>query len=436
MRYLKNLAQAVCLALLLFASGAQELLAAANMPPMIIGPQLRVRIAVADPLDSKAITPLVQKYILENLSFLPFAVMVDPRTVPGGTSLPAARGPEVDVKRFQLAGAHLLITSAWFQDGRLPRAELRVYDVTTGAFVFGNNYSNLDEARAAGVADQFCSELMKAITGRGEFFRSTLAFVKSNGPNKRDIWTVTPTGRELRQISNMPGDALSPSWSPDGRFIVFGHVDRRTHALGVWDKITNSVSRKSFPGNTVIGPCFMPDNKVAVSMSTGRNPSIFLLDHQFRREGAIIDSASIDVSPSVDASGTKMAFTSSRMGNPHIFLKDLSSGVISRITYEGRYNTEPAISPDGALIAFSRQLPEGYRIFVYDMVKKTETQLTFGPGRDEQPSFGPDSYFIAFTSTRSGTPQIYLTTRNGGEAKRIPTGAGDAMFPRWGLTRK
>ena len=54
------------------------------------------------------------------------------------------------------------------------------------------------------------------------------------------------------------------------------------------------------------------------------------------------------------------------------------------------------------------------------------------PGSDEQPSFCGDSYFIAFTSNRSGPNQIYLTTRHGGDAKKVPTGSGDASFPRWG----
>ena len=90
------------------------------------------------------------------------------------------------------------------------------------------------------------------------------------------------------------------------------------------------------------------------------------------------------------------------------------------------------MSPDGTLIAFSRLTDDGNRIFVQDLLTGIERQITFGPGNDEQPSFAPDSYFIAFTSTRSGKKQIYLITRHGGDAKKIPTGHGDASFPRWG----
>jgi Tol biopolymer transport system component len=37
------------------------------------------------------------------------------------------------------------------------------------------------------------------------------------------IYTVRPNGDDLRQITNVVGDALVPDWSPDGRKIVFEH---------------------------------------------------------------------------------------------------------------------------------------------------------------------------------------------------------------------
>ncbi len=427
----------ICFLATLFCLLAPSFAAPAEQAPVLItNPALRVRIAMATPVGNAAPAAKVQQFIEEDLGFLPFVTMINPRTVPGGVTQNVASGDSLDLRRFQLAGAHMLITAAWFSDGAKPRVELRVFDVATGTFVFGSSYSGADDAAAGDVADKFCSDLMKAITGRGEFFRSTIAFVKSDGPNKKDIWAVRPTGRNLRRLTNLPGDALSPSWSPDGRFVIFSHVDKRSHALGVWDSATHAVQRIRFPGNTVIGPCFMPDNKVAVSLSTGKNPSIFLLNHQFQRERALVDSSSIDVSPSVDATGTKLAFVSSRMGNPHIFLKDLRTGAVTRITYDGKYNTEPSISPDGTLIVFSRMMGGGHKIFVHDLLRNTENQLTVGPGSDEQPAFAPDSYFIAFASNRGGTRQLYLTTRNGGEPKRIPTGNGDAAFPDWGLFPK
>ena len=378
----------------------------------IYGPgQNIVNLAMAAPLSTgqpaQGLGKELDAAIHDNLSFLPFMRLTDPKAVLGGTTLPGYQPPNVDFKRFQLAGADLLVTAGWPQgDKSGSTVELRVYETFSGQFVFGNAYSGVTKEEVQDVADRFCADLMKALTGHGDFFLSTLAFVKNSGKNKRDVWITKPTGRNLRKITDIPGIAMSPSWSLDGRFIVFSHMDDKSHALGVWDRLTNRVQRIRFPGNTVIGPTFTPGNKVAVSLSTGKNPDIFMLNHAFQTERTLEANGTIHVSP--------------------------TSGSVSRVTKQGNYNTEPSMSPDGTLIAFSRLTSEGNRIFVQDLTTGTEQQISFGPGNDVLPSFAPDSYFIAFTSNRSGPNQIYLTTRHGGDAKKVPTGSGDASFPRWG----
>lgn len=437
MRHLFYRMYRVCLAVAFFAVFCVAQAQAVTMVD-IYGPgQNHVNLAMASPLtapsqEAEELGRQLDEAIRADLGFLPFMRLTRPAAVLGGTVLEGWQGETVDFRRFQIAGADLLVTAYWPDgDGEGSTVELRVFETYSGKFVFGNAYSPVSKAELLNVADRFCDDLMEALTGARGFFSSTLAFVKGNG-YKRDVWLVRPTGRDLRQITHIPGSAMSPSWSPDGRYIVFSHMDDSTHALGVWDRISNQVKRVRFPGNTVIGPCFLPDNRVAVSLSTGKYPDIFLLDRQFQRERALEQSPAINVSPSFDATGTKMAFTSSRHGSPQVFLKDLNTGEITRISKDGSYNSEPCISPDGTLIAFTKGTPEGFRIFVYDMVTGREQQISFGPGRDEQPAFAPDSYFVAFTSHRTGSPQIYLTTRHGGDAKRLPTGPGNASFPRWG----
>ncbi len=397
----------------------------------IFGPGQRVlNLASAEPLGrTSAMSAELDKLINENLSFLPFIRIIPKEGIMGGTRLNGFKSPDVDFNRFQMADASLLITTGWVSGSTV---ELRVYEPVTGQLVFGKAYSDVNQGNLGRVADRFCSEFMKALTGKGEFFLSTLAFAKDSGQN-RNIWTVRPTGRELTQITNMTGIGMSPAWSPDGRFILFSHIDDRTHALGVWDRNSRRTQRVKFPGNTLIGPTFFPNNEVAVGLAEKGYPDIYRLDHSFKRKGVLESSGGIDVSPSIDSTGTKMAFTSSRLGNPHVFMKDLNSGSVRRISDDGTYNTEPSISPDGTLVAFSRMMSGGHRIFVHDLLTGKETQVTFGPGSDEQPSFCPDSYFLAFTSTRGGSKQIYLTTRHGGPAKQVPTGPGNASFPAWGM---
>lgn len=375
--------------------------------------------------------------VRQNLSFLPFMRLTDPKAVLGGSVLNGWEPPALDFKRFQLAGSDILVTAYWpsGDSGSRP-VQMRAFETNTGSRLFGKEYQNVSQKDLPEVADRFCADLLEILTGSGDFFRSTLAFVKKTGKMAANVWIVKPTGRDLRQITNMPGEALSPSWSPDGRFVVFSHIDPKSHALGVWDRSTGKVQRIRFPGNVVIGPAFLPNNKVAVALSRGRYPVIYLLNHVFQKERVLEEHNSINVSPTFDKTGTKMAFTSSRLGGPQIFMKDLNSGAISRVSKSGTYNTEANLSPDGTLVVFSRMTEYGQRIFVQDLLSGQERQITFGPGSDEQPSFCADSYFIAFSSTRGGGHNIYLTTRHGGDAKQVPTGGGGAFFPRWGMPVK
>ena len=432
---MKRLAILLALAVTLSLGSAAQ----AAMRVDIYGPgQNIVNLALAAPLtgpqkQASGMGAKLQKLVEENLSFLPFMRLTPASSVLGGTLLPGYEPPSLDFKRFQLAGSDIVVTTYWpHGDSGTSSVQIRAFETNTGGRLFGKEYPQVRTGDLPEVADRFCADLMKALTGHGDFFLSTLAFVKNSGKNKRDVWITKPTGRNLRKITDIPGIAMSPSWSLDGRFIVFSHMDDKSHALGVWDRLTNRVQRIRFPGNTVIGPTFTPGNKVAVSLSTGKNPDIFMLNHAFQKERTLEANGTINVSPTFDAAGTKMAFTSNRMGGPQIFMKDLASGSVSRVTKQGNYNTEPSMSPDGTLIAFSRLTSEGNRIFVQDLTTGTEQQISFGPGNDVLPSFAPDSYFIAFTSNRSGPNQIYLTTRHGGDAKKVPTGSGDASFPRWG----
>ena len=387
-------------------------------------------VAQASPLGNSGQAAALQKAISADLALLPFVSVINPNGIPGGATVTSATAEGIDFKRFSLANAQLLITTNWLDSSQV---ELRCFSVAQGSFMFGNRYAvGGGESAVLDVADKFCDDLLEAVIGRGDFFRSPLAFVKTDGPQKRDIWSMRANGRYLARLSNMPGEALSPSWSPDGRRVIFTHIDKRSHGLGVYDTGSKSVQRMKFPGNTVIGPTYMPDGRVAVSLTDGRNPSIFLLGHGLEKQGKLDESPSIDVSPSVDAKGALMAFTSNRMGGPQIFLKDLRSGSVRRISQAGSYNTDPSISPDGTLVAYARLEGGGHRIYVQDLVTGQERQLTFGPGSDEEPAFAPDSYFIVFMSTRSGKKALYVTTRNGGEPKLLPTGPGDAAFPAWG----
>lgn len=390
-----------------------------------------VKVALAQPSGASEAMAGFQQALENNLSYLPFMTLLDARSIPGGGQV--APGATPAMEPYKMVRANNVITVNWVSP---VSADVRAFEVETGKLLCGGRITLSQGVTVFDLADDFCAMYLKALTGRGEFFQSTLAFSKTASATQRDIWIVKPTGRGLKQITRMPGHSISPAWSHDARRIVFTQIDTTTHGLGIWDALSGQVQRIRFPGNTVIGPNFLPDGRVLVSLSDGKNPSIYSLSRSFQREGKVVSSNGIDVSPEVDATGTKLVYTSSRQGGPQIFLTNLTTGQTTRISNEGTYNTDPSISPDGTMVVFARRTDSGHRIFVHDLRSGREQQITFGPGNDEQPAFAPDSYFIVFTSSRSGARKLYLTTRHGGQPKMVQTGAGDAAFGAWGLTKQ
>ncbi|WP_320169478.1 protein tolB [Maridesulfovibrio sp.] len=376
------------------------------------------------------------KDLESDIAFLPFLHVVPVTDILGGDPSVGVRPGDIDVKPLRLSKVDLAITTGWeIRPNGEKNLLLRCIGTYNGRTIIGKKYSMVTEEMLPRIADRFCSHLMKVLTGRDGFFESKIAFVRKTGKDK-EIYTVSPQGRNLRQISSLGGVNLSPNWSPDGRRLVFTRLGSRQHLLCVWDSDTGKIDQKSFPGNTVIGPAFLPDGNMAATLTMNGNSDIFLINGNYKPKKPLAQSWAIEVSPDFDASGQKMVFTSARFGNPHIFLLDMKTGVVTRVTKDGKYNTNPTISPDGRYVAYARQTPLGHRIFVHDLTSGQERQLTFGPGNDEDPAFGPDGYFIAFSSSRSGKYQIYLTTRHGDPAMLVPTGGGIAQAPAWGKAGK
>lgn len=435
------------LASVFFVSGVSQTFAQDTLTVDIFGPgQRKVNIVILPPrtlsegkyqgknslnLPLPAEAELFDKSLRSDIAYLPFLNVVPLTAILGGDPSRGVKPGEVDLKPLRLSKVDFALTMGWtIMPSGEKKLSLRLIGTFNGRTVVGKRYAQVKEEVLGMIADKFCSHLMKHLTGHSGFFESTIAFVRKNGESK-EIFTVSPQGRDLHQISHLGGVNLSPCWSIDGTKMAFTRLGSRQHLLCIWDSRTGKIDQKAFPGNTVISPTYLPNGQLAITLTMNGDSDIYLVNSKFKPIKALAKSWAIEVSPDFDRTGKKMVFVSGRFGNPHIFMLDMDSGNVTRITYDGKYNTNPTISPDGRFVAFSRQTKEGHRIFVHNMQTGAERQLTFGPGSDEDPAFGPDGYFIAFTSSRNGGYKLYLTTRHGDAAMLVPTGKGAATAPAW-----
>lgn len=433
----------VFLCLMIVTAHFGQVWAANVMSIDIYGPgQSRVNLFISDPLAKDGAGPLgaipangpvaLNQRIHANCAFLPFFNMLTGRDIIGGPSAGGYVAQTIDFHKFQLARTDILVTAAWSpRPGGVGEVELRAYEVYTGRLVVGKGYSVANEQQIPEVAARFCADLMEALTGQGDFFRSNIAVVKKEGKRKQ-IYMCTAQGLSLQKITNLDGICMSPAWSHDGQKMVFIFLDSKVHSLCVWDRQTRALQKKRLPGNTLIAPAFTRSGSIAISLDMGGNPDIYELRSDLSVGRALEQNWGIDIGPDFDRTGQKMVFVSNRLGNPHVFLKDLGSGAARRISMSGKYNTGPSISPDGTQVVYAQMVGGQHKLFLVDLASGHERQLTFGAGSDEDPTWSPDGYFIAFASTRSGASQVYVTTKHGDEPILIPTGSGETSSPAWG----
>ncbi|OIO04482.1 MAG: hypothetical protein AUJ49_02705 [Desulfovibrionaceae bacterium CG1_02_65_16] len=420
-----------CLLVLLFTANAR---ATDIMSFDIFGPgQTKVNILVLpargpNGAGSTALGTSFGNYVQSDIGYLPFLHLAYLNEILGGDPSKGLKADDIDFKPLQLGRIDLVMTIG----SRGSDIEARVYETYTRKLLVGKAYSQVDAAGLPHVADRFCAQLMRVLTGKSGFFDSTLAFSKRVNGGK-ELFTASALGRGLTQITRDGGFNVSPSWSKDGRHIAYTNISDKGHRLGIWDRAGRFSHLRKFAGNIAISPTYTPDGRIAIALSLNGHAEIYMLDAAMRPGKALAPSWGISVSPSFDLSGNKMVFCSGRLGGPQIFLLHRDSGQVERITYEGTYNTRPSLSPDGRFVVFARLTGDGQRIFIRDLVAGQERQITFGPGNDEDPSFDPDGYFVSFASTRNGGTKIFVTTRYGDPAKQIPTGPGDAMAPAWGV---
>jgi len=100
--------------------------------------------------------------------------------------------------------------------------------------------------------------------------------------------------------------------------------------------------------------------------------------------------------------------------------------------------SDPRLSPDGRRVAFvvatfdKDKNTRNDDIWVVDVAGGPPKQLTRHEKADKDPAWSPDGKQIAFVSSRTGTPQVFVLSLEGGEPRQVTFfKTGVAGAPRW-----
>ncbi|MCC6765665.1 MAG: Tol-Pal system beta propeller repeat protein TolB [Deltaproteobacteria bacterium] len=336
----------------------------------------------------------------------------------------------IDFRDWSTVGAQALVKGTVERDGDGLVVEARLFDVVEGKQIGGKRYrAGDDELRR--VSHRFADEVMQILTGERGPFESRIAFASRRKGRFKEIYAMSIDAGDLRAVTRDGSIALAPSWSPDGRSLLFTSFVSGNPSLFVADLGGDKRLVSSRHGLNLGGRWSPGGRAIAVALENGGATDIALLDPDGQIMHFVTKDRSIDVSPSWSPDGQSIVFCSDRGGGPQIYVVSAQGGTPRRVTFEGSYNTSPAWSPKGDRIAYASRLGGRFQVFTVALGGGDVKRITSTRGDNEDPSWSPDGRYLIFSSTRDGSGAIYLSDAAGTRQTRLTPPGGDDSSPAW-----
>jgi serine/threonine protein kinase len=189
------------------------------------------------------------------------------------------------------------------------------------------------------------------------------------------IWLINVDGVRYSQLTEMPGGACQPDWSPDGLRLIF------------------------------VSPC--PDRRELYLGS-----QLWSIGADGTGLATMLGQAAGDYDPAWSPDGTKIVFTSLRQtGKPQIYVLNIDDGEFEPLATEGLKNMQPTWSSDGSQIIYVSTLEMGERLWIMNADGSDKRPLTEPEKIANYPDISSDGVTLVFTERDNigALPDLFLT---------------------------
>lgn len=266
-----------------------------------------------------------------------------------------------------------------------------------------------------------------------------IAFIYSRG-NNWELWSIDPDGRDLKQLTKTIEDERWPSFSQDGKRIVFGN--NRGDFWIINTEGGNLEKIKLKPGNYA-RPVWAPDNSriiytsiISVVPEDSNVWEIPIEKDRFLEEREFIFEKGLENFITFSKDGNKLIYSlfmppRARVLKQDLMLFDINEKSFKKLFSDGYDNSQSVWLPDSSKIVYVSNKSGSYQIWGMNIDGSDSKQLTKTLGYNGNPCCSPDGKEIAFVSSRTGSEQLWIMDIDGSNQRQITFLPGEAKDPVW-----
>ena len=235
-----------------------------------------------------------------------------------------------------------------------------------------------------------------------------LAFASNRG-GSYDVYSIRADGTDLRQLTNDPDDQLSPTWSADGKQILFVAATVSGSSLIALDVASGVETPVKSDLSAVDFGSFSPDGtRIAVAGhgAAAGSDGIFTLDASGASQTSFGIVGSGGGHSPLWAGDNRVYYTSTAGGVADISSIGADGTKPQQITHGIGLIGHADVSRSARKVAYATVTGSQGTVATFDRVLGITT--TFPTLDDFEPAISPDDRYVAVTTRRFGNPEIVI----------------------------